>query len=501
MRLMSPADPDDTTAHPPVRSPEHGAEPARSRPQRWLDRLSLAQRFLLANLAILLVAGLAVGIWIGNELERSIVDRTASVTALYVESIIEPSVASLAEGGELTAEEIETLDGHLASSALSDRVRSLRLWSREGEDIYSPYAKLIGQRFPVEGHLAEAWAGEVVTEMDDLSGEENEWERQYWDRLLEMYIPVRERGTENIIAVAEFYLPPKDIDEQVTQARLTAWGLVTLAIVLAGLLLWRVVKRGSDTIQRQETALSRQVDELTDLLDENAELNERVHSAAERTTTLNERSMRRVSSDLHDGPGQMLSLAMLRLDRLQERADRGDLPSAEEIAEVEDVLEEAMADMRTIAAGLRLPELRSMDVLDVATRATEDHERRSDTHVELEARDLPADTPLPVRIALFRALQEALSNATRHGAAERVDVELSVQPGAGRAGRDGLQLSVRDSGIGFDPSTLDSSDGLGLAGIREQAEVLGGSFAISSAPGEGTSLRVWWPLWDGAIET
>ena len=123
-----------------------------------------------------------------------------------------------AETHPLRQQEIETLDGHLASSALSDRVRSLRLWSREGEVIYSPYAKLIGQRFPVEGHLAEAWAGEVVTEMDDLSGEENEWERQYWDRLLEMYIPVRERGTENIIAVAEFYLPPRDIDEQVAQA-------------------------------------------------------------------------------------------------------------------------------------------------------------------------------------------------------------------------------------------------------------------------------------------
>ncbi len=271
-------------------------------------------------------------VWIGDQLERSIVDRTASVTALYVESIIEPSVASLSGGGKLTPEEIETLDGHLASSALSDRVRSLRLWSRDGEVIYSPYSKLIGQRFPVEGHLAEAWAGEVVTEMDDLSGEENEWERQYWDRLLEMYIPVRERGTEDIIAVAEFYLPPKDIDDQVAQARLTAWGLVTLAIVLAGLLLWRVVKRGSDTIQRQEVALSRQVDELTDLLEENAELNERVHSAAERTTTLNERSMRRVSSDLHDGPAQMLSLAMLRLDRLQKRAEHGDSPSAAEIA-------------------------------------------------------------------------------------------------------------------------------------------------------------------------
>jgi signal transduction histidine kinase len=494
MRSMSPTSTDDT--HASGRSPDAHTP----RPRRWLDRLSLSQRFLLANLAILLVAGLAVGIWIGNQLERSIVDRTASVTALYVESIIEPSVASLAEGGDLTAQEVETLDAHLASSALSDRVRSLRLWSPDGEVIYSPYTKLIGQRFPVEGHLAEAWAGEVVTEMDDLSGEENEWERQYWDRLLEMYIPVRERGTENIIAVAEFYLPPRDIDEQVAQARLTAWGLVTLAIVLAGLLLWRVVKRGSDTIQRQEVALSQQVDELTDLLEENAELNERVHSAAERTTTLNERSMRRVSSDLHDGPGQMLSLAMLRLDRLQQRAASGDPPSPEEIAEVEGVLEEAMSDMRVIAAGLRLPELNAMTVEEVATRAATDHERRSGAHVDLAAHDIPVAAPLPVKIALFRAMQESLSNATRHGGVESMRAELRGEAGPGRSGRSGLLLVVRDTGSGFDTATLGTNDGLGLAGIREQAEVLGGTFGIESAPGAGTELRVWWPVHDGGAE-
>lgn len=502
MRVMTPTtEADQAAPRSPASSPRLGSDAASRRPWSWFDRLSLAQRFLLANLVILLVAGLAVGIWIGNQLERSIVDRTASVTALYVESIIEPSVASLGDGGELTPEEIETLDGHLASSALSDRVRSLRLWSREGEVIYSPYAKLIGQRFPVEGHLAEAWQGEVVTEMDDLSGEENEWERQYWDRLLEMYIPVRERGTENIIAVAEFYLPPKDIEDQVAQARLTAWGLVTLAIVLAGLLLWRVVKRGSDTIQRQEVALSRQVDELTDLLAENADLNERVHSAAERTTTLNERSMRRVSSDLHDGPAQMLSLAMLRLDRLQQRAEQGDHPSASEIAEVEEVLQEAMTDMRAVAAGLRSPELTSMTAQAVAERAIEDHERRTDTTVELDAHDLPPDVPLPVRIALFRALQESLSNATRHGGVDVVRVELHAEAESGRSGRPGLLLVVRDAGSGFDPSILASNEGLGLAGIREQAEVLGGTFAVSSAPGTGTELHVWWPVHNGAGTT
>jgi signal transduction histidine kinase len=458
---------------------------------------SLAQRFLIANLAILLVAGLTVGVWVGDQLEDSIIDRTVSVTALYVESIIEPSVASLSDGSELTAREIATLDSHLADPLLAERVRSLRLWSDDGRVIYSPNDELIGRAFPVEGGLARAWQGEVVAEMDDLSGEENAWERARWDRLLEMYIPVRERGSDRILAVAEFYLPPGEIDDQVAQARRTTWLLVTLAIFLSAVLLYGIVKRGSDTIQRQEVALTRQVDELTGLLAENALLGERVNSAAQRTTTLNERAMRRVSSDLHDGPGQMLSLALLRLDALRTRSAGGRPATTDDLAEVEQVLQEAMTDMRSVAAGLRVPELAPLDVEAVATRAVRDHERRSGSRVSLTVESVPPAVSLSVKIALYRALQEGLSNATRHGGSQSIEVTLASRPAPRPSGPSGLELNVVDDGRGLDPEAVAATEGLGLAGIREQAEILGGSFAIGPRPQGGTQLRVWWPLQGG----
>jgi signal transduction histidine kinase len=271
---------------------------------------------------------------------------------------------------------------------------------------------------------------------------------------------------------------------------------VTLAILLSAVLLYGLVKRGSDTIQRQEVALTRQVDELTGLLEENALLSERVTSAAQRTTTLNERAMRRVSSDLHDGPGQMLSLAILRLDGLRTRAEGGRLVTPPELAEVEETLREAMADMRSVAAGLRLPELASLDPEAVATRAVQDHERHSGTHVELEVRPV-GPVSLPVKIALFRALQEGLSNATRHGASQVVRVTLAPRVPERPGGLPSLELLVRDDGRGFDPAALESTEGLGLAGIREQAEILGGTFEIHSAPQRGTELRVSWPIQGG----
>jgi signal transduction histidine kinase len=456
-----------------------------------LQGSSLARRFIVANLAILLVAGVAVGLWMGDQLERGIVARTAAATGLYVESIIEPAITSLAEGSQLTPEEIAVLDEHLATSPLADRIRSLRIWSPDGHIVYSPDASLIGQAFPVEGQLADAMQGEIVAGMDDLSGAENAWERARWSRLLEIYIPVRARGSDRIMGAAEFYLPPREIDRQVADARLMSWAVVSLVILISAALLFGIVKQGSDTIVRQEAALTRQVGELTSLVDHNAALSERVRTAAERTTTLNERSLRRVSADLHDGPGQMLSLALLRLDSMRDRAAAGRPPSTEELAEVETVLREAMTDMRSIAAGLRLPELESLGARAIAERAVSDHERRSGADVQLVVDEaVPAIVSLPVKIALFRALQEGLSNATRHGGGAAIRVHV------GRAGDDGhrLTLEVVDDGAGFDPAELETSEGLGLAGIREQAELLGGGFRVTSSPGSGTRLLVWWPI-------
>ena len=106
-----------------------------------------------------------------------------------------------------------------------------------------------------------------------------------WSRLLEIYIPVREVGSDRIMGVAEFYLPPREIDRQVADARLMAWAVVSLVIIVSAALLFGIVKQGSDTIVRQEAALTRQVGELTSLVDHNATLSERVRTAAERTTT------------------------------------------------------------------------------------------------------------------------------------------------------------------------------------------------------------------------
>jgi signal transduction histidine kinase len=462
------------------------AHPARAALERRLPT-SLASRFLLANLGILLVGGLIIGVWVGDQVERAIVDRTASITALYVESSIAPSSASVSADGRLDPAAAHQLDTLLGETALGKRIVSLRLWAPDGTIIYGQVPGLIGQRFAVAGHRADAWAGRLGAEMSNLAGPENAFERARWSHLLEINLPIRERGGDRIIAVADFFQLPDEIDREVADARLRSWAAIAAAMAVSAMLLYGIVKRGSDTITRQETALTRQVGELTGLLRQNEALTERLRTAAERGTTINERALRRISADLHDGPGQMLSLALMRLDGLRAGSAAGHHPGAAELEEVEGALQDAMKDMRAIAAGLRLPDLAPLTIEDLAARVVGDHERRTRTHVDLVLDAVPATVPLPVKITFARALQELLSNAARHGGGISVRVSVGVVDRA-------LSLEVADGGPGFDPDRLAESSGLGLPGMREQAELLGGGFEVHSTPGQGTVVRVWWSL-------
>src|SRR5262249_26334863 len=155
---------------------------------------------------------------------------------------------------------------------------------------------------------------------------------------------------------AEFYQLPDDLERDLATARLQSWGAVAAATALVYLLLAGIVKRGSQTIARQQAALRRQVAELSRLLEQNARLGERVRQAAGRTTQLTEQGLRRISADLPDGPGQALGLALLRLDSLDEGGGAR-CPSCRELAVVQQAVRDALGEIRAISAGLRLPAL------------------------------------------------------------------------------------------------------------------------------------------------
>jgi signal transduction histidine kinase len=444
---------------------------------------SLARQYLVASLLVFLTGVVITGLWIGHQIESSVLQRTAGITALYVDSVVSPNLQALAMDDRwLTANGTAALNRLVSDTGLGQGVVLFKIWSLDGRVLYSPDQSIVGQRFPIDTGLARASAGEVTTDVSNLEEAENASERVRFSRLVEVYAPVRQVTDGRVIAVNEFYLLPDALDAEIRDAQLRSWGVVSAVGLLTYLVLAGIVKRGSDTIRIQQT-------ELQHRLDQNVRLHERVRQAAGRTTTLNEQALRRISADLHDGPGQALALALLRLDALQGPCANQDGcgRTHADFRTVHTAVRDALSEVRAISAGLRLPELGPLSVAQVATRAIDDHQRRSGVRVERYLVDLPEQAPLATKIALLRTLHEALSNATRHGRGVDVRVDL-------HADAEALRLTVTDRGPGFDIDAAERSGGLGLSGMRERAELLGGTFEVRSRPGDGTAVLAYWPL-------
>lgn len=450
--------------------------------------LSLARQFMLLSFLILLGGMVIIGLWVGQQIELSVINRTAAVTSLYVDSFISPLVQDLANSDRLRFPQVANLDRLLRETSLGREIVAFKVWSQDGSVLYSPNEALIGRNFQVDEDLEMAFSGEVISAISDLEAPENIFESQFWDTLIETYLPIRGVGTGEVIAVAEFYQTPDFLQAEIRTAQLRSWFIVGAATVVMYLLLAGLVGRASNTILTQRDELQEKVVQLSELLARIRELNHRLRLAAARTTALNERFLRRISADLHDGPGQDLSLALLRIGSLADTCEQCPIPVsngravADEFRTIRVALGSAMDELRTISAGLRLPELSSLSPEEVVQRAVRDYRRKTGQRVEVTINEAPSGAPMPAKITLYRLVQEALANSFRHAEGSGQAVLL--------AGRDGgIYVEIADTGHGFDPETAPQDGQLGLAGMRERVHVLGGTFYVDTAPGRGTRVR------------
>ena len=142
----------------------------------------------------------------------------------------------------------------------------------------------------------------------------------------------------------------------------------------------------------------------------------------------------------------------------------------------------ALQEIRAISAGLGLPELERLALPEVVQRAVRAHERRTGTHVAVRMEQVPERAPLAVKITVYRLIQEALQNAYLHAGGAGQEVSVTSERGE-------LEVSVRDAGPGFDTAQLPPTDShLGLLGMRERVQSLGGLFKVESVPGQGTCV-------------
>ena len=453
----------------------------RGLPKTWFDNWvgkSLSQQFAIMSSVVLLGGMLVLGAWVAKKIETSVTFNTAVSTALYIDSFVAPHAQELAEHDRLNQERQNSLDDLLSGTSLGSRIASFKIWKPGGLIAYSSREQIIGKIFPETENLKLAWAGNITAEFDTLEDEEDALERAADTPYLEMYIPIREEFTGRIIAVAEFYEKADLFEQALFQAQLQSWLLMGLVTMTMFSLLFVIVHRGSRTIESQAFALKRRILELSDLRN-------RLKNASRRSTELNEQFLRRVGSDLHDGPAQLLSLALLRLDaikRLVAGAPQINTADKDDIDIVQNALNDAMAEIRNISAGLVLPELDGLSLAEILTKAASTHEHRTHTRVSLNLGELPTDIGKSTQICLYRLVQEGLNNAFHHAQGALCSITA-------RYTGHSIEVEVSDSGVGFDPAVIaESSSGLGLSGLRERIESVGGLFEIRSVAGKGTQL-------------
>ena len=464
-----------------------------------LARFSLI-RLLLAGGAVILLAGMLVmGTWVGKEIESGIVNRAGMMTSLYVDSVVASHLQSLARDGQLGEADRMALDRLLSGTVLGQHIAALKIWAPDGRILYSTNPALVGRRFDVKPALSSAFAGGVHSEVSNLKHPENEFERQRWTDLIEIYAPVRASNTGAIMAAVEFYQTTDDLMQEVRAARLRSWLMVGAATVVMFLLFAGLVRRASNTIVAQQGELREKLAQLTTLLAQNEQLHERVRRAAARTTALNERFLHRIAADLHDGSGQGLALALMRMETLAEICSSCPTTIArertvgDEFRTLHSALQAALHDLRAVSAGLHLPEIERLSLADTARRAVRDYERTTGLAVVLTEDHLPQEAPLPVKITLYRMLQESLANGFRHGGGLDQRVTLNARDGE-------LLVEVADGGKGFDQTAPGADGHLGLASMRERVEILGGTFSVQSAPGCGTRIQAVLPLAPAELE-
>ncbi len=204
-----------------------------------------------------------------------------------------------------------------------------------------------------------------------------------------------------------------------------------------------------------------------------------------------EHERKRISQELHDGIGQYLTTIKVSTENLL-ISNRGNLDRQrldERLRSNIALLKEAIMDVSRVSMDLRPPILDDLGILATINWFLREYGKVYRT-IRIE-KDIPlddADIPPKIRIVVFRVLQEAMNNIARHSGADLVRISM-------RKSGEAIEFSITDNGKGFDPVRMQKNRcGLGIAGMRERVAFSLGSFSIESSEGNGTMIRIAWPL-------
>lgn len=451
---------------------------------RRLGSANRSVQFVLAAALILGVSMTFVGSLVSQQIRLAAAQSAGEGAAIYMEAYLDEYVQELANARSLKPESVQAIDALVSQTSLNSHIVSVKIWLPDGSNVYSSKRPVF--YYHPAGPIAAAMQGEVVTRLSPLDHDEHAYERSFNQPLYETYVPLREFGSGRIIAIGEFY----EMEHEIASIHLQVWAIIAAATLAMLLLLFLIVRRGDRIIDRQQAILRQQMCEREALHQQNTALQQRVNTASHEFATINELTHRRLGADLHDGPAQLLTLILLRLDEL---AALSTSTTREPLETIRNAAQESLREIRGISRGLALPEINELNLDELLKLVVQRHEQRSETKVQLDLGELPEVLSLSYKICVYRLVQEALNNAFHHAGGQGQRVSAKCRQGV-------LEVQVAETGAGIDKG-LQAATGshrsrLGLVGMRYRVESLGGTFELESAPGQGTRVTARFDLHD-----
>ncbi len=442
--------------------------------QRW----GLLRIFILTSFISIAFISAISGYYF-SVIRKNMLDHELSISFEFIQSItLINDQEAFFLGREKFADrfEVEEFLSHIIS--LPDVFR-VEAYSLDKKILWTSNPEIIGKAVPDNVELDRALSGESLyleRDIENLQKSENEKIPDNADQFIETYIPVWDRKHTKIIGALNVYKSPSTLYRDIDEAKIL---LIVTTLIIAFIphwILYWIVHSAHKVIETQR---------------------HRIRQATNRTVELNEQSMRRIGSDLHDGPAQSIGYALLVLDALNLEDTKAGV-NKDIYHKVKHALSDALQEIRNLSSGLVIPELEDLTMSEAIAQVIKRHEKRTETQVDFRISPIPDQMRTSIKICVYRFVQESLNNACRHASGKDQVVEISYFNHA-------LSVMVSDGGPGIseeDFQKINSSSHLGLRGLRERVESLGGLFTLENKPdGQGLCISAKLPIQDGSAKS
>ena len=440
--------------------------------QRW----GLIRTFAYSSFISIITISVVSGYVYFSFLRSNLLHREMVISSEFIQSIAlinDPEAYFKGSTEPRDKQELEEFVNHVNN--LPDVYRAT-IYDDSNTVIWSDDKKMIGQNFKDNEELSKAYTGVNIYKeghVHDHVKQEHNFLPDGMKNFFELYIPVWNRSHEKVVGVIEIYRSPRALYETFSAARTLVVAVCLFGgIVLYWFLYW-IVRTAHQLIESQR---------------------ERIRHASGRTVEINEQNLRRIGSELHDGPAQHIGFALLRMDSILDDSNEQQVKVNTEVIErIQFALKDALQEIRNLSSGLVIPDLKDLSAQDAILKVIEKHQKRTSTKVDHKLNKIPDNLKLSYKICIYRLVQEGLNNAFKHGNGIDQKVRATIKDKH-------LLIIISDGGQGLkknDYEKINHSDHLGLRGLRERVESLGGSFKISCEDNvPGVKLIASLPLYD-----